>query len=187
MLGLVHRDVSPHNVLVTFAGDVKLVDFGIARLVHETLGQGTRGPGGGKYAYMSPEQASGGAIDHRSDLVSAGIVLWELLVGRRLFQDPDPEAKLQKVIEAQVPDPAEHGVPIDEGLREVLGRRSRRRHALARTVDLQLQVHAAVGAPRPWLRRLRGRDLAGLQDLQQGRGEAIRVRLRGRGHRAILT
>ncbi len=125
-LGLVHRDVSPHNVLVTFAGEVKLVDFGIARLVNTAAGEGQEdakpGPGGGKYAYMSPEQARGDAIDHRSDLFSAGIVLWEMLVGQRLFHDADPEVKLDRVRRAEIPHPRERGVEIDDDLWGILSR-----------------------------------------------------------------
>ncbi|MEQ1503078.1 MAG: protein kinase [Myxococcota bacterium] len=129
-LGLVHRDVSPHNVVVTFTGEVKLVDFGIARLVatHTAASDAGRkpGPGGGKYAYMSPEQAEGGAVDHRSDLFSAGIVLWELVCGQRLYQDRDPSEKLRRVREAVIPHPSTVGVEVDDGLWAIL------RRALAR-------------------------------------------------------
>ncbi|MEC8194705.1 MAG: protein kinase [Myxococcota bacterium] len=103
-LNLIHRDVSPHNVMIGFQGDVKLFDFGIARLVGDS--EPVEGmPGGGKYAYMSPEQAAGRPMDHRSDVYSAGVVLYELLVGHRLFDDPDPAEKLRKVRAAEVPDP----------------------------------------------------------------------------------
>jgi len=139
-LGLVHRDVSPHNVLLTFNGAVKLVDFGIARLVGTgsvprhpaetgtsagtgpSEDSGARRPGGGKYAYMSPEQARGEDVDHRTDVFSAGIVLWELLVGHRLFDDPDPAEKLRHVQQARVPDPADEGIELDEGLQRILSR-----------------------------------------------------------------
>ena len=81
-LGIVHRDISPQNILVSWEGMVKLVDFGIARARH------VKEEGGvvkGKFAYMSPEQASGEPVDARSDIFSMGIVLWELATGRTLF------------------------------------------------------------------------------------------------------
>jgi len=118
-LNLIHRDVSPHNVMISFQGEVKLFDFGIARLVGES--DPVEGmPGGGKYAYMSPEQASGRPMDHRSDLYSAGVVLYELLVGHRLFQDPDPAEKLRKVRAAEVPDPRKENPDIQDDLWEIL-------------------------------------------------------------------
>lgn len=107
-LNLVHRDVSPHNVVVSFEGAVKLVDFGIARLVGESLGQGDPSqagrPGGGKFAYMSPEQAQGLPVDRRSDLFSLGVVLYEMLAGKRLFANDDPDEKLRQVIDCVIPD-----------------------------------------------------------------------------------
>ena len=131
LLGLVHQDVSPHNILVTFAGDVKLVDFGIARLVNTAEGHKKKEdpeqagrPGGGKYAYMSPEQAYGRAVDHRTDVFSAGIVLWELIVGHRLFRDADPSEKLRKVREAEIIHPRDEGVEIDDALWTILKRAS---------------------------------------------------------------
>jgi serine/threonine protein kinase len=81
---LVHRDVSPHNLLVSMDGRVKVVDFGIAKATGRRSSTRT-GQLRGKLAYMSPEQASSGAIDHRTDLFALGAVLWELLVNERLF------------------------------------------------------------------------------------------------------
>ena len=88
-LGIVHRDVSPHNILVSYDGEVKLTDFGIAKAKnHVTLSK----PGVilGKFAYMSPEQAHGELIDARTDIYAAGITLYETLTGRRLFYSEDP-------------------------------------------------------------------------------------------------
>jgi serine/threonine protein kinase len=80
----VHRDLSPHNVFVTFDGDVKLLDFGVAKAAN-ALHRTKTGALIGKVAYMSPEHCQTGAIDRRSDLFSLGIILWELTLGRRLY------------------------------------------------------------------------------------------------------
>jgi serine/threonine-protein kinase len=83
-LELVHRDVSPHNVMLTYDGQVKLVDFGIAKL--KATSQHTKtGVVKGKIAYMAPEQLEGGAVDRRGDLFSAGVMLWEMIARRRMW------------------------------------------------------------------------------------------------------
>ncbi len=91
-LMIVHRDVSPHNVLVGTDGVVKVLDFGVAK-ARGRVQQTQKGQLKGKLAYMSPEQARGRTVDRRSDLFAAGIVLWEMLVGQRLF-DGENEAAL---------------------------------------------------------------------------------------------
>jgi class 3 adenylate cyclase/tetratricopeptide (TPR) repeat protein len=127
-LYIVHRDVSPHNVMVSYEGDVKLVDFGIARLIGETASalapasSDARRPGGGKFAYMSPEQAMGEALDGRSDLFSLGVVLFEMLAGRRLFADGDPEEKLRAVIACDIPDVRAFNPEVPDALRAVLAK-----------------------------------------------------------------
>src|SRR5262249_1527642 len=86
-LGIVHRDVSPHNIVVTFAGNVKVVDFGIATSDARTDDEHTKsGKLKGKVPYMSPEQCRGEPLDARSDLFSLGTLLFELTTGKRLFK-----------------------------------------------------------------------------------------------------
>ncbi|GDX81665.1 hypothetical protein LBMAG42_34760 [Deltaproteobacteria bacterium] len=96
MLQIVHRDVSPSNILVSYAGEVKVADFGIvqASTVVETSTKGTLK---GKIEYMSPEQALGEDLDRRSDIFSLGIVLWEMLTGRRAFKTDNEVKTLDKV------------------------------------------------------------------------------------------
>jgi serine/threonine-protein kinase len=105
-LDIVHRDVSPQNVVVTFGGDVKLVDFGIAKSVAR-LGEDTEsGRLKGKVPYMSPEQARGEAVDGRSDVFAAGVILFELTTGRRLFKAASEYETLKLICERDYPLPS---------------------------------------------------------------------------------
>jgi serine/threonine protein kinase len=99
-LGLVHRDISPSNVMLTYTGGVKLIDFGLAKWKAKVV-QTATGVQWGKTSYMSPEQYTGKPVDHRSDLFSAGVILWELLTGRQMF--PPSEARVPN---ATVPPPS---------------------------------------------------------------------------------
>ena len=100
-LGLVHRDVSPQNVLISYEGDVKLCDFGIAKAVSK-VGQTQMGALKGKLQYMSPEQAWGRPIDARSDIFSLGAVLFEMLTGERLFSGESEMSVLEAVRQGHV-------------------------------------------------------------------------------------
>ncbi len=104
-LGLVHRDISPQNIFLTYDGTVKLVDFGIAKVAHRDT-HTDAGVIKGKAAYMSPEQAIGLEIDRRSDIFSAGVVLWEMLTGARLLEGATTTASLIKLINLNVPPPS---------------------------------------------------------------------------------
>lgn len=162
-LHIVHRDVSPHNVVVSFEGEVKLVDFGIARLVGESLGElGAAGkPGGGKFAYMSPEQAMGLPVDHRSDLFSTGVVLFEMMAGRRLFQNDDPDEKLRQVIACEVPDIRTLNDEVPEELfvilNKALARETANRYPDASSFENDLRVLAFA---KRWL--VNGSTLSGM-------------------------
>lgn len=102
--GVVHRDISPHNVLLSWSGAVKVSDFGIAKA--RAASEATASVFiKGKPAYMSPEQANGQPLDGRSDLFAVGIMLWEMLVGRRLFTGEDTRATLAAVLFGQIPRP----------------------------------------------------------------------------------
>jgi serine/threonine-protein kinase len=97
-LDLVHRDVSPQNILLSMSGEVKLADFGIAKFAGRDESTAT-GTIKGKFGYMSPEQASAGTIDRRSDVFALGVVLWEALVGERLFLGDSPARTILRVME----------------------------------------------------------------------------------------
>jgi serine/threonine protein kinase len=101
-LNLVHRDMSPQNIMLSFEGEVKVIDFGIAKA--ETQLEATQaGTLKGKFGYMSPEQADGQLVDSRTDLFSLGIVLWEMLANDRLFTSNSEAAILRKIRECQIP------------------------------------------------------------------------------------
>ncbi len=103
-LQIVHRDVSPQNVLISFEGDVKLTDFGIAK-AQSKASITDRGSLRGKLLYMSPEQASGKSIDRRSDLFALGIVLYELVTGERPFGADSERSILEAIRECRVRPP----------------------------------------------------------------------------------
>ncbi len=104
-LDLVHRDVSPQNILISYEGEVKLVDFGIAKALNQS---NTTRPGmlKGKFSYMAPEQARGEAVDQRTDIYALGVVLWEALTGRRLFTGDSEATILGKVLDPRVEPPS---------------------------------------------------------------------------------
>jgi eukaryotic-like serine/threonine-protein kinase len=118
-LNIVHRDVSPPNILVSFEGEVKLIDFGVAK----AAGRASRTQAGilkGKFGYMSPEQVRGMPLDRRSDVFSVGVVLFEVLTGTRLFQADTDFATLEKVRAVDVPRPASLNPEIPKPLENIM-------------------------------------------------------------------
>lgn len=104
-LGLVHRDVSPQNILISFEGSVKVIDFGIARALGRLTDTST-GNLKGKLGYMSPEQARGEEIDLRTDVFALGVVLWEATAGKRLFTRDNDLATMRALVYEPVPAPS---------------------------------------------------------------------------------
>jgi len=150
-LGLVHRDVSPHNVLVGAAGEVKLSDFGIAKARSHSARNTEPGSMRGKIAYASPEQLSGAVVDHRTDQFAAGATIWELLAGRRLF-DGDSELEIiGKVARCEIPPLGDRVAPAVEAVvRRMLAADARARFATtadALTAVLALPGYSPDGAP----------------------------------------
>jgi len=129
-LGIVHRDISPSNVLLSERGDVKLVDFGIARAIDpERAHKSKTGTLKGKYGYMSPEQVIELPLDGRSDVFSVGVVLAELLTGRRLFAAANELDVLLMVRDAKLARLDKYGGDIESGLSTIV------RKALKKSVD----------------------------------------------------
>jgi serine/threonine-protein kinase len=149
-LCIVHRDVSPQNVFVTYDGMVKLLDFGIAKATTHVVETRT-GVVKGKFAYMAPEQARGSDLDHRADLWSMGVVLWEALANRRLFKGQNDLATLNQALVGSVPDIKEFSPDTPEDLVEVtrrsLARDANERYQNAREMKkaLELAAHAGPG------------------------------------------
>ena len=123
-LRVVHRDVSPANVLVGFDGSVRIIDFGIAQTAFRSAPE--RAVLRGKFAYMSPEMVRGLPVDRRSDVFSLGVVLYELLTGQRLFTGPTDLAVMERVRAADIGPPSARNPAVSSALDAVV------RRALAR-------------------------------------------------------
>jgi serine/threonine protein kinase len=137
-LNIVHRDISPQNMLISAAGEVKLVDFGIAKT--SSRGEGTEvGIIKGKYYYMSPEQAWADPMDRRSDIFSAGIVLYEMLTGRMLYNAQTIPELIGKVREAEIAPPHTLRAEIPERLSAVVMK------ALSRDPEQRFQSSLDMG------------------------------------------
>ena len=137
-LKLIHSDISPQNILITYEGDIKIVDFGIAKAAKKTSDT-KEGLIRGKVAYMSPEQAAGETIDHRSDIFSTGILLYEMVTGKRMFEGSNLKV-LDRVRQADFKAPEEIITDLHPQLSEVL------RLALAKTPSRRYKSCAAMRA-----------------------------------------
>ncbi|HYO74108.1 MAG TPA: protein kinase [Archangium sp.] len=137
-LTIVHRDISPQNILISFEGEVKVIDFGIAKAV----GKATKTQAGilkGKFGYMSPEQIRGLPLDRRSDIFAIGVCLYEMLTGERLFVGDSDFSVLEKVRKAEVAPPSTYNRRIPEALEKIVLK------ALARDVDERYQYANELG------------------------------------------
>jgi TonB family protein len=151
-LGLVHRDVSPQNVLFSFDGDVKLCDFGIAKAASKAS-QTRAGALKGKLQYMSPEQAWGKNIDHRSDIFSLGLVLYEMLTSQKVFAGDSELSVLEQVRDPIIAAPSSHNPEIDPEIDSIVfkalhaNREERYQSALELHNDLERVLRAHDWAP----------------------------------------
>ncbi len=127
-IGIVHRDVSPPNILLSRQGEVKIVDFGLAKATSQ-LEHTDPGVVKGKFAYLSPEAAFGRPVDHRADIFACGILLFELLTGERLFLGANDVRTIEIVRAAEVPMLSEFDVDVPSNLERIM------RRALSPTAD----------------------------------------------------
>jgi hypothetical protein len=168
-MNIVHRDVSPSNLLISYDGGVKVVDFGIAKVERETEVTDA-GVIKGKYEYMSPEQAIGGEVDRRSDIFSLGVCLFEMLTGVRAFKGESDAETLKRIREVQLAPPIEldPNIPrsLDAVVRKAVARDPAERFQSAREMGEALrralepltddELHEELGA---WMKGLFATEL----------------------------
>jgi serine/threonine-protein kinase len=149
-LEVVHRDVSPQNLFVTYDGVAKVMDFGIAS-AQERVHQTATGQLKGKFAYMAPEQLWRLGTDRRADVWSLGVVLWEMLTNERLFRKPDELETMHAVTDGPIPPPSSHNprVPreLDAIVLKALARDRNARYPTARELGRDLTRFVGTGAP----------------------------------------
>jgi hypothetical protein len=177
-MGLVHRDVSPSNVLISRAGEVKLTDFGIAKRAEQDATQG--GAVRGKFAYISPEQARNEHLDPRSDVFSVGVLMWELLCNRGLFSDLGDLEALRAVREPQIRRPTELDprlpAEVDDIVMTALARDKTRRWPSPAALGSKLRalrysLDVAVGDPATELAKI----IASVVDADGAQRAAVRA------------
>jgi hypothetical protein len=184
-LRIVHRDVSPHNILVGTDGDAHLIDFGIAK-ARGRMQVTRQGQVKGKLSYMPPEQLMGQGLDHRADIFAASIVLWESLTGQRLFQGADDGDVYAKVLLCKVDPPSLHAKGLSPAIDAIvlrgLARDRTQRYETAR--EMALAIEAAIPLAPPshvgrWVEELVGDSLAerteqiaGIERLVDGNSDA---------------
>lgn len=151
-LGLVHRDVSPHNMLISTSGVTKLTDFGIAKAVDRESPETDTGLFKGKLGYASPEQVAGEELDRRADICAAGIVLWELIAGRRLFGGTNAFDRLARIRAWEIPSIALERPEVSEALTRAcmraLARDQAERFATARELAEAIEAAGPIATRR---------------------------------------
>lgn len=176
-LGIVHRDVSPQNVMVGVDGVPRLLDFGVAKAAAQ-LHTTRTGEIKGKVGYMAPEQVQSRGVDRRSDVYAMGVVAWEVLTGMRLFSGDSDAAILYKILEHDVPEPSRAGAPtsaaLDRAILRALAANPSHRFDSAREFAVALEEAGPVANPRQvgeWVARIAraplARRAAGIVELER--------------------
>jgi serine/threonine-protein kinase len=147
---IVHRDVSPQNVLVGVDGIARIFDFGVAKAAAMRSQATSDGQMKGKLSYMSPEQLNSRAVDRRTDIFAAGVVAWECLVGRRLFAGSDPGEVLAKVLTLDIPAPidVQNSIPraVSNTVMRALERSPEQRWQTAKEFAIELERNVVLAA-----------------------------------------
>jgi serine/threonine protein kinase len=178
-LGVVHRDVSPHNILVTYDGVAKLLDFGIAKATHQSAGNTEAGEIKGKFSYMAPEQILAGDVDRRCDVFAAGIVLYLLTTGTHPFKRHNTAATIRAITsDDPVPPPSslveDYPAELEQVVLKALDKRPEHRWATAeemRSALKQAMPDAFADAGQQQLREFMNRAVG---DRKHSRREAVR-------------
>lgn len=161
-LGVVHRDVTPHNIFLTYDGQVKVVDFGIAKAMN-SANETRTGMLKGKVGYMAPEQARGERVDRRADVFSVGVMLWEAAVGRRLWKGLNEVQMLHQMIHGEIPSPRTQRPDISTNLESIIMRAlsmdREQRQATCADLALELEELLDASSERTTLREV-GRRVA---------------------------
>jgi serine/threonine protein kinase len=159
-LGIVHRDVSPQNVLVGADGVARVLDFGIAKAVHE---QTHTNPGTlkGKFSYMAPEVVRGAAVTRQADVFSAGVVLWEVLAGKMLFGGASEHERLARIVAGKYPSPRQYNPRVSPALEKVVAKalqlETGSRYATAQEFAVEIESAVPIASRRvvsEWVRKL---------------------------------
>jgi len=183
--GVVHRDVSPHNILIGTNGTVKLVDFGVAKAIGRVSEATRAGQLKGKFGYMSPEQALGKQVDRRSDIFSLGIVLFELTTSRRLFRGEHDIDTLKLVIGGPIPRPTSIDPKYPPGLERIalkaLDRNADQRYQTAEQLADDLRAYLKAERVVVAQNALSGLMKRVLGDRIEQRRKAVRAALRALG------
>jgi serine/threonine-protein kinase len=179
-LGIVHRDVSPHNVFITYDGTVKVLDFGIAKMVMNSI-RTEAGEVKGKLAYMAPEQLLGSGVDRRADIFSVGSLLWEAAVGKRMWDGVAEGTLMHRLVSGEIPRPSQHAA-VDPELEEIILRATAPeaddRYATAEELRLELDRYIARSGEHCSFRQIGAELMRVFQDERQRRAALINIALR---------